>query len=93
MSALPDPANPMRDLSARQMAWWRFSRNPAAMIGAAIVVSVVLAAILAPWLAPSPESAGSFAHSAPDAQVSWEHVLDALDRTLRSWTTDDGGAP
>ncbi len=70
MSALDDPADPAPILSARQMAWWRFTRNRAAMFGAVIVVTVVLAAILAPWLAPSPESAGSFVdfrnrHAAP----------------------------
>ena len=47
-------------LSAREMAWWRFSRNPAAVIGAAIVLSVIVAALLAPWITPSPDSAGAF---------------------------------
>jgi AcrR family transcriptional regulator len=32
------------------------------------------------------ELAGGFDHSAPDAQQSWERILDALDTTLRSWT-------
>ncbi len=69
-SSLSD-ANGHRTLTARQMAWYRFSRNPAALIGAAIVVSVVIAALFAPWLAPSPESAGSLVdfrnrHSPPD---------------------------
>jgi len=62
-----------RLISSRQMAWYRFSRNPAALVGAFIVVSVFLAAIFAPWLAPSPQSAGShvdFAnrHTAPNSQ-------------------------
>lgn len=62
-----------RLISSRQMAWYRFSRNPAAIVGAAIVFSVAIAAIFAPWLAPSPQSAGShvdFAnrHSAPSAE-------------------------
>jgi len=46
-------------LSNRAMAWYRFSRNPAAVVGAAIVISVILAAVFAPWLAPYPEAAGS----------------------------------
>ena len=33
------------------------------------------------------ELAGSFSHSAPDAQVSWARALDALDAILRSWPT------
>lgn len=65
-----------RSLTSRQMAMYRFTRNPAALIGALIVVSVVIAAIFAPWLAPSPESAGSFVdfrnrHMAP----SWDNVM------------------
>jgi len=62
-----------RLISSRQMAWFRFRRNPAALIGAFIVLSVFIVAIFAPWLAPSPKSAGShvdFAnrHAAPSAQ-------------------------
>lgn len=65
-----------RILTSRQMAIYRFTRNPAALIGAVIVISVVIAAIFAPWLAPSPESAGSFVdfrnrHMAP----SWDHLM------------------
>lgn len=61
-----------RHLSAWQMARYRFTRNPTAMLGALIVLSVFVAALLAPWLAPSPESAGSFVdfrnrHRPPDA--------------------------
>lgn len=70
MSIAPNSPEQTRVMTARQMAVWRFTRNPAAMIGAAIVLSVVLAAIFAPWLAPSPESAGNFVdfrnrHAAP----------------------------
>jgi len=62
--------NTERLMTSRQMAWFRFTRNPSAVIGAAMVLSVVLAAIFAPFLAPSPQSAGSFVdfanrHSAP----------------------------
>ena len=31
------------------------------------------------------ELAGSFSHSNPDAQISWERALDALDAVLLSW--------
>lgn len=55
--ALVEPSE--RLITSRQMAWYRFSRNPAAIIGAAIVISVFIAAIFAPWLAPSPESVGA----------------------------------
>jgi peptide/nickel transport system permease protein len=51
--ALAEPSNLAR-------AWRRFLRNPAAVIGALIVISVVVAALLAPALAPYPGHAGSF---------------------------------
>ncbi|WP_377512293.1 ABC transporter permease [Octadecabacter sp. R77987] len=75
MSA-PDMIDTQRVLTSRQMALYRFTRNPAALVGAVIVISVVIAAIFAPLLAPSPESAGSFVdfrnrHAAP----SWEHWM------------------
>lgn len=60
MSVIDLPDMPNRGLNARQMAFYRFRRNPLAIVGALIVSSVVLAAVFAPWLAPSPESAGSF---------------------------------
>jgi peptide/nickel transport system permease protein len=65
--------NTERLMTSRQMAWFRFSRNPSALIGATMVISVVLAAIFAPILSPSPQSVGSFVdfahrHHAPDAE-------------------------
>jgi len=45
-------------LTTGQQNWRRFSANPTAVIGAAIVVIVVLAAILAPYIAPCPTHAG-----------------------------------
>ncbi len=60
MSIVVDPDAPVRNLSARQMAFFRFRYNPLALLGAFIVLSVVLMAIFAPWIAPSPESAGAF---------------------------------
>jgi len=47
-------------LSTSWQSWYRFSRNPAAVIGAAIVILCVLAAIFAPLITPFPEHAGSF---------------------------------
>lgn len=76
MSVIEDPNAPDHRLSPRQMAFYRFRRNPLAVIGALIVLSVVLAAVFAPYLAPYPESAGSFVdfrnrHAAP----SWAHPM------------------
>ncbi len=70
MSAIISPEPEV--LSTRYMAWYRFTRNPAAVIGAVMVVSVVLAALLAPWLAPFPDHVGAVLdfrhrHAAPDA--------------------------
>lgn len=36
---------------------------------------------------PMLELAGGFAHSDPDAQLSWQRALDALDAALRAWPT------
>ena len=76
MTVLNDPDALMRGLTSRQMAFYRFRRNPFALIGAFIVLSVVVAAIFAPFLAPSPESAGAFVdfrnrHAPP----SWDHPM------------------
>ena len=66
----------LRNLSSRQMAFYRFKSNPLALIGGFIVISVTIAAIFAPYLAPSPESAGSFVdfrnrHAPP----SWQNPM------------------
>lgn len=76
MSIAPNRSDQTRVMTARQMAFWRFTRNPAAMIGAAIVLSVVLAAIFAPWLAPSPESAGNF------VDFRNRHAVPSLDNPM-----------
>ena len=72
------------------MAVYRLTRNPTAMIGAFIVISVIFAAVFAPLLAPSPESVGSFVdfrnrHAPP----SWSNLMgtdnvgrDILSRVL-----------
>lgn len=46
-------------LTARQQNWYRFSHNPTALIGTAIVILAVLAAILAPYITPYPDHAGA----------------------------------
>jgi len=46
-------------LSTRYMAWYRFTRNPAAVIGALMVASVVITAIFAPLIAPFPDHVGA----------------------------------
>lgn len=44
-----------RGLSAGYMMWYRFSRNPAAVIGSLILLSVLVLAVFAPWLTPHTE--------------------------------------
>ncbi len=46
-------------LSNAYQNWYRFSRNPTAMIGLIIVVICVAAAVLAPWITPHPEHVGA----------------------------------
>jgi len=50
---------PPKRLSNAYQNWYRFSRNPLAVIGALIVLVCVLAAILAPWITPYPSNAGA----------------------------------
>ena len=57
LAALSAPATTRRSTAFQN--WYRFRRNPTAVIGATIVVVVVLAAILAPWIAPYPTHAGT----------------------------------
>ncbi len=52
-------AEPQARLSNAYQNWYRFSRNPTAVIGAAIVIICVLAALLAPYITPYPEHAGA----------------------------------
>ena len=52
----PDEA---RRLSNAYQNWYRFSRNPTAVIGAVIIVLVVLAAVFAPWITPYPDHVGA----------------------------------
>lgn len=54
-------------------SWYRFRRNPSAVVGSLIVLAVVLTALLAPWIATHPSHIGNvvdFAsrHQPPSAQ-------------------------
>ena len=53
-------ADAPRPVSLAYQNWYRFSRNPTAVLGAFIVLSVFAAALFAPFIAPYPEHAGSF---------------------------------
>jgi len=53
------PTATPRRLSNAYQNWYRFSRNPTAVIGAAIVILAILAALLAPWITPHPEHVGA----------------------------------
>jgi peptide/nickel transport system permease protein len=53
------PSAAPRRLSNAYQNWYRFSRNPTAVIGAAIVILAILAALLAPWITPHPEHVGA----------------------------------
>jgi peptide/nickel transport system permease protein len=66
-------AEALGPVSTAYQNWYRFSRNPTAVIGAAIVVLVVLAAIFAPWITPHPDHVGAIVnfrarHQRPSAQ-------------------------
>ena len=61
-----------RALSTGYMMWYRFSRNPAAVIGTLILISVFVLAVFAPWLTPYPKHVGAVVdfrarHVSPDA--------------------------
>lgn len=57
----PTPSSaPIAASSDAGRAWYRFRRNPAAVVGLIMVVTVVVLALFAPWIAPYPEQAGSF---------------------------------
>lgn len=62
-------------LSNAWQNWFRFSRNPTAVIGAIIVITCVALALLAPWITPFPDHVGAVVdfrnrHQPPSA-VHW----------------------
>lgn len=59
MANLSELAVEPQRLSNAYQNWYRFSRNPSAVIGAAIVIICVLAAIFAPLITPYPEHVGA----------------------------------
>ena len=73
LSLKPDAAEAPR-LSSAYQNWYRFSRNPTAVIGAAIIIIVVLAAILAPFITPYPDHVGAVVNfRARHLPPSFEH--------------------
>lgn len=61
-----------KTLSAAYMGWYRFSRNPSAVIGGLIVISVLVMALLAPFIATFPDHVGAVVdfrnrHTPPNA--------------------------
>ena len=67
-------ANDVAPLSNAWQNWFRFSRNPTAVIGAIIVITSVALAVLAPWITPYPDHVGAVVdfrnrHQPP----SWDH--------------------
>lgn len=68
-------------------AWYRFSRNPLSIVGAATVAAVTLVAVFAPWIAPHPEHAQPFtdfahAHLAPS--TAYPFGTDEIGRDILS---------
>ena len=90
--------NSQRILTSKQMAWYRFSKNPSALVGMFIVISVIIGAIFAPYLAPSPQSAGAHVdfvnrHSPPSAEflLGTDNVgRDILSRVLYGYRVSLG---
>jgi peptide/nickel transport system permease protein len=74
--AAPPLSMPPADASADVQAtggwrrwWWRYRRNPAAMLGLVIVVVLALAGLLASWITPYPGDAGSVTNFALTLQA------------------------
>ncbi|HVX81047.1 MAG TPA: ABC transporter permease [Devosiaceae bacterium] len=67
-------ATPKR-LSTAYQNWYRFSRNPTAVIGAAIVILCILIAIFAPYITPYPKDVGAVvnfrARHLPPSAMHW----------------------
>lgn len=62
-------------LSNAWQNWWRFSRNPTAVIGMIIVITSVTLAIFAPLITPYPEHVGAFVdfrnRHQPPSSLNW----------------------
>ncbi|MEO1223314.1 MAG: ABC transporter permease [Pseudomonadota bacterium] len=69
-----EEAVPAATISNAYKNWYRFSRNPTAVIGAVIVLIVISCALFAPWIAPYPEQVDNFVDfRARHLPPSWEH--------------------
>ena len=67
--------------------WYKFSRNPLSVLGAATVLLVTLLAILAPWIAPHPEHAKpftDFAHAHLPPSLEYPFGTDEIGRDILS---------
>lgn len=67
--------------------WYKFSRNPLSILGAATVLLVTLLAIFAPWIAPHPEHAQpftDFAHAHLPPSLEYPFGTDEIGRDVLS---------
>ena len=74
-------------LSPRAMAWYRFSRNRQAWIGAFMVISVIFVALFAPLIAPFPDHAGAvvdFSHRHTPPNLTFPLGTDKVGRDILS---------
>jgi peptide/nickel transport system permease protein len=61
---------------AYRRAWYRFSRNPTAVVGLALTIFVVLVAVFGPLVAPFPSSAGNYVDFSQMLKPpSWPHIF------------------
>jgi peptide/nickel transport system permease protein len=72
---MSEPQAPQQALSNAWQNWFRFSRNPTAVIGAIIVITTVALALLAPYITPFPDHVGAVVdfrnrHQPPSA-IHW----------------------
>jgi peptide/nickel transport system permease protein len=68
-------------------AWYKFSRNPLSVVGAATVVLILFLLTFAPYVAPYPEHAGNFVNFAEASKPpTWNHLFgtDTVGRDILS---------
>ncbi len=72
----PRPAQGSLRRQGWRRGWYRFARNPTAVVGLVITLVVILIALLAPVIAPYPNAAGNFVDFANMLKApSWTHVF------------------
>ncbi|OGO48247.1 MAG: D-ala-D-ala transporter subunit [Chloroflexi bacterium RBG_16_64_32] len=67
--------------------WYKFSRNPLSILGAAMVLLVTLLAIFAPWVAPHPDHAEpftDFGHAHLPPSLEYPFGTDEIGRDILS---------